>query len=185
MAKSQSFVRIIGGKFRGKQLLVADADGLRPTGSRIRETLFNWLAPEIAEARVVDLFAGSGALGFEALSRGARHVSLCELNSNVAKQLSANIKAIGSDNCSLIQGDAIGNLAKIEAPVHIIFIDPPFAIETVDQLLIDVETSGILAEDAAIYIEQPKHREIKIPENWLIRRHKFAGDVQYLLCDRA
>jgi len=185
MAKSQSFVRIIGGKFRGKQLAVANAEGLRPTGSRIRETLFNWLAPEIADARVVDLFAGSGALGFEALSRGAKRVWFCELNPRVADQLNSNINEIADDKASLLRGDSMQNLSKIDPPIHIMFIDPPFVIEDINQVLQSIENSGILAEDAAIYIEQPKQRELTLPANWLTRRHKFAGDVQFLLCDRA
>lgn len=184
MAKSNSVVRIIGGRLRGKQIPVLDQPSLRPTGSRVRETLFNWLQSEIPDANVIDLFAGSGALGFESFSRGARSVILNELNSASAKHLQQIATSLNSPAVTVSATDWRDCIKLATDPIHIVFIDPPFQMQPIDDLLETLETSSKLAEDAAIYIEQPKQVSINVPSNWQIRRHKTAGDVQYLLCDR-
>ncbi len=184
MAKSDSMVRIIGGRWRGKRLPVLDQPSLRPTGNRVKETLFNWLQPEMVDAVVVDLFAGSGALGFESLSRGARSVVLNEFNGASAKQLQSILASLDTDQGDVWSLDWQQALSKLEHPVHILFLDPPFELQPISEMLEQVENSKKLADDAAIYIEQPKKAHFELPSNWQVRRHKTAGDVQYLLCDR-
>lgn len=178
-------VRIISGQWRGRKLPVADVEGLRPTGDRIRETLFNWLAPDIHGARCLDLYSGSGALGFEALSRGAASTRFVELNPAVCRQIEANIQLLAADNAQLVCGDALRWLAsQPDSPLDfdLIFIDPPFALdlwaETI-QVLSDNE--GRLKPDTLIYIESPKSQLYDIPTNWQCRRDKQTGQVAYRL----
>lgn len=181
-AKGEQKLRIIGGRWRGRLLPFPDVDGLRPTGSRIRETLFNWLMPVLPGSRCLDLFAGSGALGFEALSRGAAAVTLVEMNRTAHKQLRANCLSLGCDNASIVSGSALEFLkAPPPEPFDLVFIDPPFAQDLWAQVVAGLSHSGWLAEDAFIYLEMPKGKAMPLPANWQLHRQKQAGQVSYCL----
>ena len=119
-------IRIIGGQWRGRKLPVPESAGLRPTTDRVRETLFNWLAADLPQARCLDCFAGSGALGIEALSRYAGHVTLVELEPQVARQLTGNLRTLNSSAGQVIQADTLRWLGTPGQPYDIVFIDPPF-----------------------------------------------------------
>jgi len=123
---STGFVRIISGLWRGRKLPVHDAEGLRPTTDRVKETLFNWIAQDVPRAKCLDLFAGSGGLGFEAASRQAELVTLIELNPAAFKQLETNIASLKADNLKAINTDALSYLKQPGTPHHVVFIDPPF-----------------------------------------------------------
>ncbi len=177
-------LRIIGGQWRGRKLAIADVEGLRPTGDRIRETLFNWLMPIMAESYCLDLFSGSGALGLECLSRGAKQATLLEKNAIAAKQLQEHCKTLNADGGHVIQIDALtwlNTIAILDNTVDIVFIDPPFADNLWEETINSLENSGILKENAAIYIETPKNTQIAIPANWLLHREKQSGQIHYRL----
>lgn len=178
-------VRIIGGQWRGRKLPVADVEGLRPTGDRIRETLFNWLAPDIHGAHCLDLYSGSGALGFEALSRGAAATQFVELNPAVCRQIEANIQLLAANNAQLVCGDALRWLAsQPNSPLDfdLIFIDPPFALDLWDETIRALsDNEERLKTGTLIYIESPKSQLYDIPANWRCRRDKQAGQVDYRL----
>lgn len=187
-SKGSGQLRIIGGIWRGRKLQFPDIDGLRPTGDRIRETLFNWLAPEIQGARCLDLFAGSGALGLEALSRGAITSVLVEHDSKAATQLKANLALLDKEgNLSeagrVLQRDALGWLQQgnQEAPYHIVFIDPPFALNLWQAVIDALEAGNWLADDATIYVEAGRDSEYHPPINWQLHRDKTTGAVSYKL----
>jgi 16S rRNA (guanine966-N2)-methyltransferase len=187
-SKGAGQLRIIGGIWRGRKLQFPDIDGLRPTGDRIRETLFNWLAPEIQGARCLDLFAGSGALGIEALSRGAATSLLIEQDARAAGQLKANLALLDkeggrSEAGRVLQRDALGWLQQgnQDAPYHIVFIDPPFQLNLWQAVIDALETGNWLAEDATIYLESGRDSEYHPPINWQLHRDKTTGAVSYKL----
>ena len=178
-------VRIVGGAWRGTRLPVSDAPGLRPTSDRVRETLFNWLQFRLPGARVLDLFAGSGALGLEALSRGAREALLVERDPRLAQVLRASVARLAAgDRAQVVQADA---LAWLRAPLHgrfdVVFLDPPFAAgawEAAFALL-----PPWLAEDAWLYVEAPLDAAPAIPEGWAMHREGRTREVRYALLRRA
>ena len=178
-------IRIIAGLHRGRKLPVLMAEGLRPTTDRVKETVFNWLMPFIQDSNCLDCFAGSGGLGFEALSRGASHVSLIELNKAAVQQLRENQQLLKTDHVSIINSDAIpfikGNTEKFD----VVFLDPPFRkgfIEQTTQLL----NENSLADNALIYIEmESEHNNQKLPLNWKLLKEKVAGQVIYRLYQKA
>lgn len=176
-------LRIIAGIWRGRKLSFPDVEGLRPTGDRIRETLFNWLAPEIQGARCLDLFAGSGALGIEALSRGAGYGVLVERDSKAAAQLKTNLDMLTAKQGRIINGDALTLVQKgnTEDPYHIVFIDPPFQLNLWQAIIDALEVGRWLAEDATIYIESDRNAGYHTPINWQLHRDKHAGHVSYRL----
>lgn len=182
---STGFVRIISGLWRGRKLPVHDAQGLRPTTDRVKETLFNWLAQEVPGAKCLDLFAGSGGLGFEAASRQAESVTLIELNPTAFKQIQQNIAALNASNVQVVNNDALTFLQQVGTPQHIIFIDPPFRQGLLNETVTLVEQNGWLADDAMIYIETEKELPLDgIPNNWRLHREKTAGQVSYRLFER-
>ena len=122
-------LRIIGGRWRGRKLTVIDSEGLRPTPSRVRETLFNWLQFSLSGANCLDLFAGTGALGLEAASRGVEKITLVEFNTGTAEQLSKNCQQLGADNYQLVNKDAVTFLSGDQDQYDIVFIDPPYKLE--------------------------------------------------------
>lgn len=181
----QGFVRIIAGKWRGRRLLVPDLKGLRPTPDRVRETVFNWLAPLIEGARCLDLFAGSGVLGFEALSRGAAYVEMVDQSQEVVALLQSELQTFNAENALVYQAKAPDQLRAALEPFDIVFLDPPYQ----DQLLIPVchylENHHFLAPYAHIYLEA--HRVIEdneLPANWRLLKSKEAGQVFYHLAYR-
>ncbi|WP_428609299.1 16S rRNA (guanine(966)-N(2))-methyltransferase RsmD [Sedimenticola sp.] len=178
-------IRIIGGVHRGRRLPFPDSPGLRPTADRTRETLFNWLQPLLPGARCLDPFAGSGALGFEAASRGAGQVTLLEQNRQVAEQLEANRALLALSQVDVHQANAVDWLERSAEPFDIVFLDPPFA----DQLLGDccekLERNGWLADDPRIYLEWDLHGPApSIPGNWVLLKEKRAGQVAFALYTR-
>lgn len=187
VARGANQLRIIGGQWRGRKLGFPDVDGLRPTGDRIRETLFNWLAPEIRGARCLDLFAGSGALGLEALSRGAGASLLVERDAKAAAQLRANLALLRADNGQLMQADALTLLRQgnSTAPFDVVFVDPPFQLNLWQAVVDALEAGGWLADEASIYIEAGRDPEYQTPPNWTLHRDKQGGQVSYRLFYRS
>ncbi|MCA7000857.1 16S rRNA (guanine(966)-N(2))-methyltransferase [Dickeya solani] len=189
MAKHQATsapgqIRIIGGQWRGRKLPVPDSPGLRPTTDRVRETLFNWLAPVIQQSRCLDCFAGSGALGLEALSRYAAHATLLEAERDVARQLTQNLSLLRADNAEVVNADTLQWLAKPASaqPYDVVFLDPPFRRGLLDDTLRLLETGGWLAQETWIYIEtEAENRTLAIPPTWTLHREKTAGQVSYRL----
>ena len=182
-ASSNNQLRIIGGLWRGRKLSFPDVDGLRPTGDRIRETLFNWLAPEIQGARCLDVFAGSGALGIEALSRGASEVLMIERDSKAATQLKLNLEILKATQGRVTSEDAISKLLKgnQDEPYHIVFVDPPFQLNLWQAMIDALEAGNWLAADATVYIESGRDDVYHPPINWQLHRDKHAGAVSYRL----
>jgi 16S rRNA (guanine966-N2)-methyltransferase len=181
--QSSGSVRIIGGKWRSRNLRFVSVDGLRPTGSRIRETLFNWLAPTIEGARCLDLFAGSGALCFEALSRGAGCCVAIEANSQAVSELRYNQAQLTANNLDIVSGDCQkllerGNTAQ---PYDIIFLDPPFDMKLHKQASILLISGNWLASKAQIYCEFPATEAQDLPLSWRLIKDKIAGNVRYCL----
>mgnify|MGYP001818646290 FL=1 len=178
-----SQLRIIGGQWRGRKLAFTPAEGLRPTTDRVRETLFNWLAPEIHGARCLDLFAGSGALGLEALSRGAAHCDFVDTSASALRDICAHLRALqAQDSARCHQAEAVQFLQRSPGPWDIVFIDPPFARELVAPVCQWLEAAGRLAPNALVYIETGRRESLPdFPPDWELHREKRAGDVSYRL----
>lgn len=174
-------IRIIAGKHRGRKLPVLMSEGLRPTTDRVKETVFNWLMPYINDSRCLDCFAGSGSLGFEALSRGAAKVTLLELDKAAAKQLIANKTTLAASNLDVVQTDALAYLRDTNEKYSLVFIDPPFRKNLAEQAAALVD-QNCLAEDALIYVEMEKDNNTQtMPSNWQLLKEKVAGQVVYQL----
>lgn len=180
-------LRIIGGQWRGRVLTFPDVDGLRPTGDRIRETLFNWLMGYTAEARCLDLFAGSGALSLEALSRGATEAYAIELDKRAAQTIRHHGATLGTQSLKVYSDDTLALLARGNpwAPFDIVFIDPPFSAELAGPCAALLEQGNWLAEQAWIYVEADRRLPTpEVPEHWQAYREKSAGQVVYTLYRR-
>ena len=179
-SKAMGEVRVIAGLWRGRKLPVLNAEGLRPTTHRVKETLFNWLMMDVANARCLDCFAGSGSLGIEALSRQAQAVVFLEKFANAAQQLKKNLASLKTDKGTVINTDTLAYLAQKnnDNPFDIIFIDPPFHHQFVPQILPLLQQNNWLAENALIYVETEKnHPPLPLAENWQIIKEKSAGMV--------
>ncbi|MEK9498839.1 16S rRNA (guanine(966)-N(2))-methyltransferase [Photorhabdus sp. P32] len=180
--QSMGQIRIIGGKWRGRKLPVPNSPGLRPTTDRVRETLFNWLAPVIQEAHCLDCYAGSGALGLEALSRYASQVTLIEYERNIAKQLSANLDLLSAQNAEVINDSALTYLSQSGKPYDVVFLDPPFRKGMLSETIKLLEEQNWLADESWIYVEaESESTAIDVPVNWRLHREKVAGQVAYRL----
>lgn len=175
---AQGQIRIIGGQWRGRKLPVPDSPGLRPTTDRIRETLFNWLAPWLVDARCLDCFAGSGALGLEALSRYAGQTTLLEMDRRVARQLSQNLVTLNAAPGNVVNTNTLTFLNQPGEPFDIVFIDPPFRQDLLGQTLHQLEVNGWLADGALIYVESEAEGSLpSLPATWQLHREKVAGQV--------
>jgi 16S rRNA (guanine966-N2)-methyltransferase len=204
-------LRIIGGQWRGRKLSFADGDSLRPTMDRVRETLFNWLQNDIVGARCLDLFTGSGALGFEALSRYAGEVVMIDKNPYAIRMIRNNLELLGVDNAQLLKMDARDYLAGIEGSslqtakgsslqtakgsllqcaegsippqkFDIVFLDPPFNKQLVGPFCQLLDKADCLSDQASIYIEIEKKTALpELPENWQVVKQKKAGQLAYYL----
>lgn len=177
-------VRIIGGQWRGRKLHFNEVAGLRPTGDRIRETLFNWLAPWIGGARCLDLFAGSGALGIEALSRGAAETTLIETHPQAAENLRDNCTRLQADDAKIIRTNTLIWLANSspDQPFDIVFLDPPFSSDLLQPCCELLQRPGLLATGSLIYLETDRYRPLpETPPTWELLREKTAGQVSYRL----
>lgn len=176
---SVSKVRIIGGQWRGRKLPVRDQEGLRPTGDRLRETLFNWLMPYIHGAECLDAFAGSGALGFEALSRGAQFTQFIEMHQGAAQQINANITLLNG-RAEVARSDflAWSNNGK---RFDIVFLDPPFSHALWSPAIQHLVDRDMLNPQALVYIEKPANYPLSCPEDWEPLKTKRAGQVDITL----
>lgn len=174
------YLRIIGGVNRGRRLPIPDQPGLRPTADRVRETLFNWLAPVLPGARCLDLFAGSGALGLEAASRGAGNVVLVERNERVARQLRANCLTLGTQTVQVIQADALTWLGGDPGPFDLVFLDPPFAEGLLGPACTLLTDRGWLGTGARVYLETDARSGFPpLPDGWELVRERTAGQVRF------
>jgi 16S rRNA (guanine966-N2)-methyltransferase len=186
---SQNEVRIIAGKWRGRKIQFPSVAGLRPTPNRIRETLFNWLTHYIHDAHCLDLFAGSGALCFESLSRGAIYTLCLEKNREAYQALRANADRINADDMEILEKDALTWLAekslKPNVTFDIIFVDPPYALQALSTCFALLETHGCLKKNALIYFESDVPIDnLTIPDSWAILKKKKAGSVYYYLTQK-
>lgn len=192
---TQNQIRIIGGKWRSRKLHFPNLPTLRPTPNRVRETLFNWLSPYIVDTSCLDLFAGSGALGFEALSRGARSVVMVDASAAVIQQLRENAALLHAEKevilyCKSIPLDVSSLEPKAQpffsaqtAPFDIVFLDPPFHKNYLPGCCAWLENNVLLSKDALIYVEAESSvlDALPIPAHWTILRQKKAGEVGYFL----
>ena len=172
-------VRIIGGEWRGRRLDVADAPGLRPSGDRLRETLFNWLQPHVVGARCLDLYAGSGALGLEAASRGAAEVVLVERERRVADALERTLRALdAAPRARLVRDSAERFLGRMDGAFDIVFVDPPFDAAGQRSTLLALADAH-LAEGARVHVEAPARQPLEetVPEGFEVLRERAFGDV--------
>ncbi len=202
MANRRGTLRIIGGQWRGRRLPIIEASGLRPTPDRVRETLFNWLQAEIPGSHCLDLFAGTGALAFEALSRGAERVTVVESNSRACDQIRASAAALGTDRLNLICAD-VSDFLRQSAEVFtgtetgsapapswdLVFVDPPYKLGYPPPQWPLIGDHPRIADDAAIYMEShADHRDTPLTgttRRWRERRHKVAGEICYRLLEPA
>ena len=180
-------LRIIGGGWRGRTWRFPQG-GIRPTPDRVRETLFNWLAPQISGARCLDLFAGSGALGLEALSRGAAQVVFVEQAAEPVRELRKTVALWGGAPAAGAQihlTDANAYLAGRHEPFDLVFLDPPFAAGLLSQVAARLESGHWLRPDALIYAECPAREGLPpLPANWSAAKTGRAGEVGYHLLRR-
>jgi len=185
LQKKPGYVRIIGGRWRGRRIGVPELPGLRPTPDRVRETLFNWLAPGIAGSRCLDLFAGTGALGLEAASRGAGQVVLVERNGKAAGRLREAAAALAPEACEVVQADALEWLRGTPRPFDVVFLDPPYEAGLLEASMRQLESGGWLAPGARIYLEAPAANGVPaLPPGWVLHRSGCAGAVGYHLALR-
>jgi len=174
-------VRIIAGKWRSRLVKFPPANALRPTPDRVRETLFNWLGQRLDDLKCLDLFAGSGALGFEASSRGAARVVMVECDREVANALRATARELQAEGIDVIHGEAIAFLAGNREKFDVVFIDPPFASDLAQRALDKLPAH--LAPGARVYVESAKPLEAGVA--WRVLREDRAGTVRYALFEPA
>ena len=178
-------VRIIAGRFRGRRIGFRAIPGLRPTPDRVRETLFNWLQGAVPSSRCLDLFAGSGALGFEALSRGAASVVLVESDRTAVSALETTALRLGAEGVTITAADAFQYLNKPGKPFDLVFLDPPFASGRLPELCTLLEAGGWLAPRALIYLESAaRDQSPTLPSQWGVLRETRAGEVRAMLARR-
>lgn len=186
MKKNSNKVRIIAGSLRGRQVGFPDHDGLRPTGDRLRESLFSSLHESLPGAHILDLFAGSGVLGFEAMSRGAASVVLVEKSKAVCRELQTNAQLLDIDNIEILCADStclatLQNLRRA-APYDVVFIDPPFSAGLHQATVDALQQAQILASQALVSVESDKRSaSVQVPEPWSLQREKVAGEVRLQL----
>jgi len=178
----QNKVRIIGGSWRGRKITFPDIPGLRPTPDRVRETLFNWLLPIIVGKRCLDLFTGSGALGFEALSRGAKEVVFVDNHREVILSLQQNAELLNCQTqCQFEQINIPQNKIHNTEPFDIIFLDPPFNLDLIQTTIEWLTTNNLTHKHTYLYIEAEKELNLALPNTWQELKNKSAGQVAYYL----
>ena len=182
-SQQRNSIRIIAGEYRSRKLEFPSLEGLRPTADRIRETLFNWLQDSIQSQVCLDLFAGSGALGFEALSRGARQVDFIEKSNDAAKSIRTNIERLGAKQGRVYCADALKWLAETAPPGEqygLVFLDPPFKDSLLANAIASLEGASILQDGCLVYIEEDvQSQAVDFPVNWAELKTKKAGSVRY------
>tara|TARA_B100001059_G_scaffold216214_1_gene234447 strand:- start:289 stop:879 length:591 start_codon:yes stop_codon:yes gene_type:complete len=176
-------VRIISGKWRNRVLKVENLEGLRPTSERIRETLFNWLRADISGVNCLDLFAGTGSLGFEALSRGADNCIFIDKTEATIKQLKKAKVLFNAENCHIVKTNASDFLfLNKKNSYDLVFLDPPFADNMIDETINQIAKYGLVTPNGYIYIEINKNQKIPdLPKNWIIVRKKNIANVCFAL----
>ena len=176
-------LRVIGGQWRGRKLQFPDRPGLRPTGDRVRETLFNWLGPHLHNAKCLDLFAGSGALGIEALSRGAAHCDFVDADREAITAVGRHLNTLNATECSTVSCDiAARYLLQTHDTWDIVFVDPPFDARLGESTLTLLADSDRLAEASRVYFETSRSQPEPVPEGlYDVLREKTTGDVCYRL----
>lgn len=177
---TDGFIRVISGQFRGRKLPVKNVEGLRPTTDRIKETVFNWLMQDTRDATVLDCFAGSGGLGFEALSRFAKSTTFIELDASAAKQIEQNISTLKLENAQVKHTNSLSYLEQknTNSPFNLVFVDPPFRKNLAQSSCDLLENNQWLSEDALIYVEvETELSSFSQPGNWLLIKEKKAGQV--------
>jgi 16S rRNA (guanine966-N2)-methyltransferase len=178
-------LRIIGGEWRGRRIRFPARGGIRPTPDRVRETLFNWLMAKVPGSRCLDLFAGSGALGLEALSRGAAQVTFVERDRGNAASLREIVAALAPGRATVVEADALPWLATAPRAFDIVFLDPPFADGLLAEAMRLLDARGWLADDAFVYLESPARAGAPaLPAGWVLHRTGRAGAVGYHLARR-
>lgn len=178
-------LRIVAGSLRGSRLAVPERPGLRPTPDRVRETLFNWLAPVVAGARCLDLYAGTGALGLEALSRGAAGCVFVERDRGLGELLRGNLARLKVAGAEVVDDDAFGFLARTpREPFDLVFLDPPFEAGLWAESARRLEHGGWLAESAWVHVEYPVGATFELPPQWRRHREGRAGAVGFALYRR-
>ncbi|KTF12152.1 16S rRNA (guanine(966)-N(2))-methyltransferase RsmD [Pseudoalteromonas sp. H105] len=178
---NDGFIRIISGQFRGRKLPVKDVQGLRPTTDRIKETVFNWLMQDTRDARVLDCFAGSGGLGFEALSRFAHCATFLEMDNSATAQLKTNAQTLNLNNAEIFCTDSLRHLSQNpnEQQFDLVFVDPPFRQNLAQPCCDLLIKNSWLSENALIYVEvESELYNLDLPSNWLLLKEKTAGQVQ-------
>ena len=182
VAGGRNEVRIIGGAWRGRKVRFPPVPGLRPSPDRVRETLFNWLAPVVRGARCLDLFAGSGVLGLEALSRGAAAAVLVDRDRTVTDHLRSVAAQLGAEGATVVQAAAESWLEQQAGPFDLVFLDPPFRSGALPGLLRSLDRPGWLSPGAFVYIEcAAEEGPPALPQGWTLHRQGRAGDVGYYL----
>lgn len=175
-------IRIIAGQWRRRRLVVPDMPGVRPTPDRVRETLFNWLTPWLPGARCIDLFAGSGALCLEALSRGAASAVMLEASHEVAAVLRENVARLGADNARVVESGAIEYLQRPAELFDIVFLDPPFESDLIARASELLEAGGWIRPGGLVYVEAPRQMNaLPLPSTWQRVHSQAAGQVGYHL----
>lgn len=175
-------VKIIAGEWRGRNLAFPNIEGLRPTPVRVRETLFNWLQYDVLGSQCLDLYAGSGALGFEAASRGAKNVVLLDDNAQVCRQLKANADMLNASQIKIVQNETFRYLSGDAQSFNLVFLDPPFGKGLALQTLHWLEDKGWLSSAAKVYMEVERNLDLTdILNGWTLLKNKQAGMVMYCL----
>lgn len=184
-ASPRFVLRIIGGEWRGRKVNFPPVAAIRPTPDRVRETLFNWLQPVVPGSRCLDLFAGSGALGLEALSRGARQAVFVEADATAARHIAATLHEFGCDRGQVLALDALRYLAGEAEPFDVIFLDPPYAEHRLADTCRRIEERGWLKPGGCVYLEAAASAgPPALPAHWVLHRSKRAGEVGYHLARR-
>ncbi len=177
-------LRIIGGQWRGRKLTFPAIEGLRPTGDRLREMLFNWLQADIHDAHCLDMFAGSGALGLEALSRGATHTTFVDNNPAATHAINTHLSVLNAQpQANVLCTDVIGwlNSQPVSNPFDIIFMDPPFQQNLWSASMEALARSGCLGPETLVYIENPAQQVLAIPSTWEVYKEKTTSQLRCAL----
>ena len=186
-ARPANTLRIIAGQWRSRRLAFPDVEGLRPTADRVRETLFNWLQDSIAREDCLDLFAGSGACGMEALSRGARHVTFVDSSAAATAAIRQNLALLGAEGGQVVCEDSLRWLQQ-QSPqprFGLVFLDPPFAADLLARSAAALEGSGLLRDGALVYVESAQPlTTLSLPQSWRALKAKQAGNVHFGLYQR-
>lgn len=186
---SRGLVRIIAGQHRGRRLPVLVHEGLRPTGDRVKETLFNWLMSAVSQANCLDMFAGSGSLGIEALSRGAKYTVFIESDKKVASQLVDNLKTLReTENALVLNTSALGDKIQTHLPelttFDIVFIDPPFGKDLLEKSITTLEENNLLSANAYIYVESGHNDEYEMNAQFVLLKQIKTSQVNACLYQR-